>query len=79
MKRSEPIGTFRARVTRDAAALERDGEQYFARNRLEERHGRPDDRPLYEIQFEDGSWMLVREDDLVVGTIGSVNRQKLTP
>ena len=73
MERSEPIGTFRARVTRDAAALERDGEQYFAMNRLEELHGRPDDRPLYEIQFADGVWMLVRENDLVAGTIGSVN------
>lgn len=73
MERTEPIGTFRARVTRDAAALERDGDQYFAMNRLEELHGRPDDRPLYENQFADGVWMLVRENDLVAGTIGSVN------
>lgn len=71
MTRSEPIGTFRARVTRDASALERDGEKYFAMNRLEEKHGRPDDRPLFEIQFADGVWMLAREDDLVAGTIGS--------
>lgn len=27
------------------------------------------DRDLYEIQFADGIWMLVREDDLVSGTI----------
>ncbi|HXH78418.1 hypothetical protein [Nocardioides sp.] len=70
MNRSEGIGTFRARVTRDAAAVERDGEQLFAMNRLEERRGRPGDRPLYEIQFSDGVWMLAREDDLVDGTIG---------
>ena len=75
MERPEPSGTFRARVTRDAAALERDGEQYFAMNRLEELHGRPDDRSLYEIQFADGVWMLVRENDLVAGTVGSGNRE----
>lgn len=49
MIRSEPIGTFRARITRDASALERDGEKYFAMNRLEEKNGRPDDRPLFQI------------------------------
>ena len=79
MKRSEPIGTFRARVTRDAAALARDGEHYFAMNGVEELHPHPDDRPLYEIQFADGVWILAREDDLVAGTIGSKNRQRLTP
>jgi hypothetical protein len=73
MKRSEPIGTFKARVTRDAAALERDGERYFAMNRLVELHGRPGDRALFEIQFRDGAWMLVREDDLVTGTIGATS------
>lgn len=71
MNRSGPIGTFRARVTRDAAALERDGEQFYAMNRLDERRRSPDVRPLYEIQFSDGVWMLAREDDLVAGTIGS--------
>ena len=41
-------------------------------NRLSELN-RPDgERALFEIQFADGLWMLVREDDLVAGTIGSV-------
>lgn len=64
------LGTFRARVTRDAAALERDGQRYFAMNRLEERFARSGERGLYEIQFGDGVWMLAREDDLVAGSIG---------
>ena len=66
------LGVFRARVTRDGEALARDGEYYWAMNRVHEDH-RPDgERPLYEIQFEDGMWMLVREDDLVAGVIGTV-------
>ena len=55
--------------TRDASALERDDERYFPMNRPEEKHGRPDDRALFEIQFRDGFWMLAREDDLVASTI----------
>lgn len=55
MKRSDgSIGTFRARVTRDAAALERDGERYFAMNRLVERYQPSDERALFEFQFGDG-------------------------
>jgi hypothetical protein len=66
------IGVFRARVTRDGEALARDGQPYFSMNRLSELN-RPDgERALFEIQFADGLWMLVREDDLVTGTIGSV-------
>lgn len=66
------IGVFRARVTRDGEALARDGHPYFAVNRLVERH-RPEGKgALFEIQFADGMWMLVREDDLLARTIGSV-------
>jgi hypothetical protein len=64
------IGVFRARVTRDGEALARDGQPYFRMNRMAEAN-RPDpDRDLFEIQFADGLWMLVREDDLVAGIIG---------
>lgn len=63
------IGVFRARVTRDGEALARDGQPYFRMNRMAEA-SRPDgDRDLFEIQFADGLWMLVREDDLVAGVI----------
>lgn len=66
------IGVFRARVTRDGEALARDGQPYFAMNRLVETQRPAGERALFEIQFADGVWMLVREDDLVTGTIGSV-------
>lgn len=63
------IGIFRARVTRDAEARARDGQPYFAMNRLTE--SQPElERGLFEIQFGDGLWMLAREDDLVTGIIG---------
>lgn len=65
----EEIGVFHARITRDGEALARDGHPYFAMNRLVERHRREEERALFEIQFADGMWMLVREDDLVAGTI----------
>lgn len=64
------IGYFRARVTRDGEAMVRDGQPYFAMNRLAEENPVHGDRDLFEIQFADGLWMLVREDDLVSGTIG---------
>lgn len=64
------IGCFRARATRDGEARARDGQAYFAMRRLEESSPRPGERALFEIQFADGHWMLVREDDLVAGTIG---------
>lgn len=64
------IGVFRARVTRDGEAVARDGQPYFQMNRMAEAD-RPDgDGALFEIQFADGLWMLVREDDLVAGSIG---------
>lgn len=61
------IGYFRARVTRDGEAMVRDGQLYFAMNRLPELNPAGGDRDLIEIQFADGVWMLVREDDLVWG------------
>jgi hypothetical protein len=64
------LGCFRARVTRDGEAMMRDGQPYFAMNRLGEDDPAEGDRDLFEIQFADGRWMLVREDDLVWGTIG---------
>ena len=66
----EPIGIFHARVTRDGAALARNGERYFAMNRLAETNRPGRARTLFEIQFADGVWMLVREEDLVTGVIG---------
>lgn len=69
------LGIFRAIATRDAAAQERSGHHYVARNLLSEtvsgtfeerlaelqrRGGR-----LYEIQFPDGVWMLARAADLL--------------
>lgn len=59
------IGTFRAHSTRDGAALARDGQPYYAINRLTETSKPEGERDLYEVQFADGSWMLVRLDDLV--------------
>lgn len=64
------IGVFRARVTRDGEGLERDGQPYFQMNRMAEASRLDGDRDLFEIQFGDGLWMLVREDDLVAGSIG---------
>lgn len=62
---SDPIGTFRARSTKDGEAFARDGQPYFAINRLEETAKRDGDRDLFEIQFADGIWVLARLDDLV--------------
>lgn len=63
------IGVFRARVTRDGEALARDGQPYFALNRLDESSRPAGDLDLFEIRFAEGLWMLVREDDLAAGII----------
>lgn len=63
------IGIFRARVTRDGEALARDGHPYYGMNRLGEANRPEGERDLFEIQFADELWMLVREDDLVAGII----------
>ena len=62
---SAPIGRFRAHSTRDGEALARDGQPYYAINRLSERSRPEGERDLFEIQFADGLWMLARLDDLV--------------
>ena len=73
----EPLGTFRAKSTRDGAARARDGHPYYAMHRVQEtlpadpvktlwdRGGE-----LYEVQFGDGAWMLVRAVDLATGSVG---------
>lgn len=58
MERLEPNGRLKARSTCDAVALERDDDQHFAMNRLEEPHGCPDDHRFYEIQFGTGTRFL---------------------
>ena len=63
-----PLGTFRVHSTRGGQALARDGEPYYAINRLEEMSKPAAERDLFEIQFADGFWMLARLDDLVVLT-----------
>ena len=55
----EPLGTFHAVVTRDGAALERDGQTYFAINNVPTGVGCE-----WEIMFEDGQWMLAKLEDL---------------
>lgn len=62
---SAPLGRFRAHSTRDGGALARDGQPYYAINRLSETSKPDRERDLFEIQFADGLWMLVRLDDLV--------------
>lgn len=56
------LGVFRAVTTRDAVALERDGEPYFDCKAVLETQ--PSGDALYEVQFEDGLWMLARLTDL---------------
>lgn len=72
---SHPLGIFRAVATRDGQARARDGQAYFAMNKLDE-SGSGDAAALmrqggelYEIQFGDGEWLLVRAADLVTGTV----------
>ena len=72
---AEPLGKFRAVVTRDASAQDRDGQSYYDINRLSETLPEFDtDRiaelnrrggELFEVQFSDGEWMLARGRDLV--------------
>lgn len=60
-----PLGTFHARLTRDGAAHGRDGQPFVLLNSLATRD--PDIR-LVEIMFEDGEWMLARQEDLEMNT-----------
>lgn len=64
LARQQPIGTFHAVASRDASSQDRDGHPYYECNRLDT----ADDRPLVEIQFADGTWLLADpEHDLVPG------------
>lgn len=54
MSNDSRLGCFRARVTRDGEAMMRDGQPYFAMNRLGEDNPVEGDRDLFEIQFADG-------------------------
>lgn len=51
--------------TRPATALARDGQPYNAINRLSETSKPDGEWDLFEIEFADGLWMLVRLDDLI--------------
>jgi hypothetical protein len=62
---SVPIGTFRAHSTRDGEALARNGQPYYAINRLSETFKPERERDLFKILFADDLWMLARLDDLV--------------
>ena len=58
----KPLGIFHARVTRDGAAVARDGQVYVLMNEM---GSFTTDQPTeLEIMFEDGVWMLVGQDDL---------------
>lgn len=58
---SQPIGVFRARSTRDANALERDGHPVFAMNDVYSPAG---ESPTIEILFADGQWLLCERQEL---------------
>ena len=60
------VGTFHAVVTRDGAALARDGQPYMDMNPLDESDpsGMAEGGQLIEILFTDGQWMLARAADL---------------
>lgn len=58
---SPPIGVFRARSTRDANALERDGQNVFAMNDVP---GSKAGTATIEVLFEDGYWMLCEVEEL---------------
>lgn len=52
--RQQPIGTFHAVSCRDAASLARDGQPFLELNAIDTADG----RPLVEVRFADGVWML---------------------
>ena len=59
---TRPGGVFRAVTTRDGNAVDRDGQRFVDARPLPE--AKPTGDPLYEIQFEDGVWILARLTDL---------------
>jgi hypothetical protein len=60
----EPLGIFRAISTHDGEALARDGQGFYAFNRLDTRGA----QPIVEILFGDGFWMLAATTDLEIQT-----------
>lgn len=62
--RRRPIGTFRAVSCRDGASLERHCQPYYELNHLDTADG----RPLCEVLFADGVWLLANPTlDVVPG------------
>lgn len=58
----EALGVFHAVSTRDGEAQARDGQAFYALNRL----GSQADEAIVEIQFSDGTWMLATPTDLEI-------------
>lgn len=58
LSRQQPLGAFHAVSCRDAASLDRDGQPFLALNHVDT----ADKRPLVEVQFADGAWLLVDPD-----------------
>lgn len=58
----EPIGSFSSRVTRDANAIERNGESVFAMNDVPSGCASTE---TIEIMFADGTWMLCDSQELM--------------
>ena len=58
----QPLGEFRAVVTRDAEALRRHGAPFYALDRLPSLNG----DWIAEVQFADGLWMLAAAEDLTL-------------
>jgi len=57
----EPVGVFRATVTRDGVALDRDGQTYHRANLV---GNDPKGGALFEVMFADGFWMLATASDM---------------
>jgi len=58
----EALGVFNAVSTRDGEAQARDGQAFYALNRL----GSQADEAIVEVQFGDGTWMLATPSDLEI-------------
>jgi len=63
----EPLGVFRATVTRDGVALERDGQTYHRANLVGDD---AKDGGLFEVMFADGFWMLATAGDMTPLELG---------
>lgn len=64
MRARKPIGILRAVSDQDPSSLERDGQKFWEMNAIATRDG----RPLAEVCFGDGMWLLVdpsQDDELI--------------